>query len=217
MARIREYSKTEEVANSLSHALGILLGVVAGFVLLQKAWASANGWAVGSVIAYLFGMLSSYVSSTWYHACQDEVKKEKLRKFDHAAIYLHIAGTYVPFTLVVLRQEGAWGWSLFGVTTLAAIAGVCVSLRGLKDHSYFETVCYVLMGGSILVAIKPLADVLGRMGSIDALYWLLAGGASYVVGAVFYSLAKTKYMHTVFHFFVLGGSICHIIAIYQVV
>lgn len=217
MARVREYSATEELANSLSHALGILLGIVGGYILLRKASADGNMWAIGSVIAYLFGMLSSYISSTWYHACRDEKKKEKLRKFDHAAIYLHIAGTYIPFTLVVLRQEGAWGWALFAVITLSAIAGVCASFRGLKTHSYFETVCYVLMGGSILVAIKPLIDVLSQMGSIDSLYWLLGGGASYVVGAIFYSLAKTKYMHTVFHFFVLGGSICHIMAIYMVV
>lgn len=215
--RLREYSQSEELANSLTHAIGIVLGIVAGSILLTKAIASANPWAVISVIAYLGGMLSSYVSSTWYHACRNENRKAWLRKWDHAAIYLHIAGTYVPFTLVVLRQVGAWGWTLFGTTILSAIVGVYLSFRGLKTHSYLETVCYVLMGASILIAFKPLTEVLGQAGHIDALYWLLGGGVSYIVGAVFYSLAKTQYMHTVFHLFVLGGSICHIIAIYKVI
>ncbi len=216
MIRSREYSRKEELANAMSHGLGILMGAVAGYVLLAKAISGDIPWATGCVAAYLFGMLSSYVSSTWYHACEKDGKKQCLRKFDHAAIYLHIAGSYVPFTLIVLRNEGAWGWLLFGITVSAAIVGLVLSFRKLKKHSHLETVCYVLMGCSILVAIKPLSDVLDRTGRIDALYWLIAGGVSYVVGAVFYSLAKRKYMHTVFHFFVLGGSICHIIAIYKV-
>jgi len=212
------YTKGEEIANTISHAAGILLGIIAGYVLLHTAIRSGSGWEVGSVIAYLFGMLASYATSTCYHACthKKEKRKQLLRKFDHGAIYLHIAGTYVPFTLVVLRNEGFWGWSLFAFICLAAIAGLIVSFTKLKSHSNMETICFVLMGAAILVAFKPLVDVLLTTEKINALYWLIAGGVSYIVGALFYSWTKRRYMHTVFHLFVLGGSICHIIAIYLI-
>jgi len=210
------YTKTEEIANTASHAVGIILGVVGGYILLNAAIENGSYWAVGSVIAYLFGMMASYITSTCYHGCTHEKRKAFLRKFDHSAIYLHIAGTYVPFTLVVLRNEGAWGWALFAFICLAAIAGLIASFTNLKDHSNLETVCFVLMGGSILVAFKPLYEVLSSTGRIDALFWLIGGGVSYIVGALFYSWTKRKYMHTVFHLFVLGGSICHMIAIYLI-
>lgn len=211
------YTKGEEIANTLSHALGIIIGIIAGYYLLNKAIDNGSTWAIGSVIAYLFGMLSSYISSTLYHSSKpDSIKKEVLRKFDHAAIFLHIAGTYVPFTLVVLRNEGVWGWALFTFTTLAAIVGASLSFRKMERHSHLETVCYVVMGGSILIACKPLIDALNRIGQIDAFYWLIAGGISYIIGALFYSWTKKRYMHFVFHLFVLGGSICHIIAISKV-
>lgn len=208
------YTSGEEIANSVSHAFGILLGLLGGYLLLSTAVRSGSGWAVGSVIAYLFGMLSSYITSTWYHACRQEQRKGLLRKFDHAAIYLHIAGTYVPFTLLVLRNEGAWGWSLFAFICLAALAGLIVSFTNLKEHSNLETICFVLMGAAILVAFKPLMDVLSRRGCMDSLYWLIGGGVSYIVGALFYSLRKKRYMHLVFHIFTLLGSLCHMIAIY---
>lgn len=214
--RSRYYTKSEEAANTISHALGIIVGIAGGYILLSMAIRSGSGWAIGSVVAYLFGMLASYITSTCYHACTNEKKKELLRKFDHSAIYLHIAGTYIPFILVVLRNEGAWGWSLFAFICLAAIAGLIVSFVNLKGHSNLETICFVLMGCAILVAFKPLYEVLSAKGQIEALYWLIAGGVSYIVGALFYSWTKRKYMHTVFHLFVLGGSICHIIAIYLI-
>ncbi|MFV0536227.1 MAG: PAQR family membrane homeostasis protein TrhA [Dysgonomonas sp.] len=214
--RSKYYTKTEEVANTISHALGIILGIVGGYILLVMAIKSESNWAIGSVTAYLFGMLASYITSTCYHGCTHEKRKELLRKFDHSAIYLHIAGTYIPFTLIVLRNEGAWGWALFAFICLAAIAGLIVSFINLKDHSNLETICFVLMGCAILVAFKPLFDVLSAMGQIDSLYWLIAGGVSYITGALFYSWTKRRYMHTIFHLFVLGGSICHIIAIYLI-
>ncbi|NDW10524.1 hemolysin III family protein [Dysgonomonas sp. 520] len=210
------YTREEEIANTYSHAVGIVLGIAAGCILLNVAIGSGNTWAVVSVGIYLFGMLASYVSSTCYHGCTHQKRKELLRKFDHSAIYFHIAGTYAPFTLIVLREVGMWGWSLFAFTWLAAIIGLIVSFRKLKKHSNLETVCFVIMGCSILVAIKPLSDVLSLSGQMNALYWLLAGGVSYIVGALFYSWTKKKYMHTVFHLFVLGGSVCHIIAIYLI-
>ncbi|MFT3993557.1 MAG: hemolysin III family protein [Dysgonomonas sp.] len=214
MSRVRGYTHKEEVANTLSHGLGILLGAFAGYILLSKAMASGDMWAVGSVMTYLFGMLASYITSSVYHGSINEKRKKLLQKFDHAAIYLHIAGTYTPFTLISLRESGAWGWSLFIFIWLSAIVGVYMSFREMDKHSHIETVCYVVMGCSILVAIKPLLDVLSLAGHESALYWLIGGGLSYIVGALFYSWTKKKYMHTVFHLLVLGGSICHIIAIY---
>jgi hemolysin III len=210
------YTRTEEIANTTSHAAGIIPGVAGGYILLVAAIENGSNWAIASVIAYLFGMLASYITSACYHGCKHEKRKELLRKFDHSAIYLHIAGTYVPFTLIVLRNEGAWGWSLFLFICLAAITGLIASFTKLKDHSNMETVCFVLMGCAILAAFKPLYGALSSAGWLNALFWLITGGISYIVGAIFYSCTKRKYMHTVFHLFVLGGSICHMIAIYLI-
>lgn len=214
LSRSRVYSSKEERANTLSHAAGIVLGVIAGYVLLSKASGDFGFWEIFSVSLYLFGMLFCYTASTLYHGCRSEKKKRLLQKLDHASIYVHIAGTYSPFTLIILRENGAWGWLLFAFIWLAAIIGIILSFKKVGTHSYIETVCYVIMGCVIFVAFKPLVETLNKTGGINSLYWLIGGGVSYIIGAVFYSLAKMKYMHTVFHFFVLGGSICHIIAIY---
>lgn len=209
------YSKGEELANTISHAVGVLMGIVAGFFLLQASF-RYGFWGTFSISLYLFGMLSSYITSTLYHAHKHNKRKEWLRKFDHAAIYLHIAGTYAPFCLIVLRTVGVWGWALFTFIYIAAVVGVVMSFRKLKKHSNIETVCFVVMGTSILVAIKPLYDTLSQSMQLDALFWLIAGGISYIIGALFYSWTKRKYMHFVFHLFVLGGSVCHLIAINKI-
>ena len=148
--------------------------------------------------------------------------KERLRKWDHAAIYWHIAGSYSPLTLTALLQTNyqlsilhcqlSVGWSLFSFVWACAIAGTIVSFIRLKEHSNVETFCFVGMGLSILVAFKPLMDSV----SAAAIIWLIAEGVCYISGAVFYSLNKKKYMHSVFHFFVLAGSVCHIIAVWDV-
>ena len=207
------YSQGEELANTLSHGGGIALGIIAGFFLLSKATTSTEpDWAVVSVFIYLIGMLSSYISSTWYHSCRPGPLKALLRKFDHGAIYLHIAGTYTPFTLLVMRQAGSWGWSIFAFVWLCAIVGCILSFTRLKEHSNLETICYVAMGASILTAMKPLLDCLSGIDATASFWWLIGGGAAYIVGAAFYSLRK-PYMHSVFHLFVILGSIEHIIAI----
>lgn len=212
--RKRTYTQKEELANTLSHGLGLLLGAIAGYQLLSIAISSNDKWAIISVIAYLFGMLFSYLTSTWYHATSEPKRKAILQKWDHAAIYFHIAGTYAPFTLLALRNQGLWGWVILSVVYVAAITGTFFSFKKLKEHSYIETICYVLMGCTILIALKPLYDSLVDIQKVNSLYWLIAGGVAYIIGAIFYSLTKLKYMHTVFHLFVLAGSICHIIAIY---
>lgn len=210
------YTVREEILNCVTHALGIILGVIGGYLLLTLPTVRESGWVTATVIVYLIGMQLSYISSTLYHGLTNYKAKRVLQKVDHAAIYAHIAGTYTPFTLVTLLDEGYWGWSLFCFVWLAAIVGTYLSFKSISmdKHSYLETVCYVAMGCSILVAIKPLIEVLEPQDKMAALYWLIAGGASYIIGALFYSFTKIRYLHSIFHLFVLGGSICHIIAIY---
>lgn len=207
------YTRKEELWNSWSHAAGILLGVGVGIAFLYHCYTSDNPWARAGVILYLFGMLASYMASTVYHAIPLRSKwRERFRKWDHAAIYWHIAGSYSPLTLTALRQEGYWGWSLFCFVWLCAIAGTIVSFVRLKEHSNLETFCFVGMGLSILVAFKPLIDTV----STAAVAWIIAEGVMYITGALFYSLNRRRYMHSVFHFFVLAGSICHIVAVWDV-
>jgi hemolysin III len=219
------YTRKEEIWNASSHGGGILLGVVFGIIFLVWCFQADNNWARMGVILYLFGMLGSYIASTLYHALPAYERyrtggllghrskwKDRLRKWDHAAIYWHIAGSYSPLTLTALREQGYWGWSLFSFVWACAIAGTIVSFVRLKEHSNIETFCFIGMGLSVLVAFKPLIDSV----STAAVIWLIAEGVSYITGAVFYSLNKKKYMHSVFHFFVLAGSVCHIIAVWDV-
>ena len=219
------YTRREEIWNAASHGGGILLGVVMGIIFLVWCFRSDNSWARVGVVLYLFGMLGSYIASTLYHSLPIYNRsttggllgprskwKERLRRWDHAAIYWHIAGSYSPLTLIALRTQGYWGWGLFGFVWTCAIAGTIVSFIRLKEHSNLETFCFVGMGLSVLVAFKPLIDTV----STAAIVWIIAEGVCYITGAVFYSLNKKRYMHSVFHFFVLAGSICHIIAVWDV-
>ena len=231
------YTHKEELWNSWSHAGGIIMGVLFGTVFVWMTFEGENAWARLGVCLYLFGMLASYVASTVYHALPIYERrrgqglvgrrskwKERLRKWDHAAIYWHIAGSYSPLTLVALLRQSNdfslftfhfslnWGWLLFSFVWLCAIAGTIVSFVRLKEHSNLETFCFVGMGLSVLVALKPLIDSV----STAAVVWIVAEGVSYITGAVFYSLNKKRYMHSVFHFFVLIGSLCHIIAVWDV-
>ena len=207
------YTDKEELWNSWSHAGGIVLGVAVGIIFIVMSFKGDNPWARLGVCLYLFGMLASYIASTVYHALpRRSIWKERLRHWDHAAIYWHIAGSYSPLTLVALRTQGYWGWALFVFVWTCAIAGTIISFIKLKEHSNVETACFIAMGLSILVAFKPLIDSV----STAAVVWIVAEGVCYITGAAFYSLNNRRYMHSVFHFFVLAGSVCHIIAVWDV-
>ncbi len=207
----RVYSPAEEQLNILSHGLGFLLSIPASVFVILKASLHGDAWQIVSVSIYAASMMMLYLASTLYHSAKNPEKRHKLNVFDHASIYLLIAGTYTPFLLVTLR--GAWGWSLFGVIWAAAIGGVIFKLFYTGRFNIISTVAYVVMGSIVLVAIKPLVANL----SLPGLYWLLAGGVSYIIGAVLYLQHKMPYHHAIFHLFVLGGSVCHYIAVYSYV
>lgn len=207
------YTNKEEQWNSWSHAAGIILGLAAGVTFLRVCSHGSHPWALLGVILYLFGILSSYSASTAYHAVTCHSRwKERLRRWDHAAIYWHIAGSYSPIALIPLREQGLWGWGLFVFIWMCAIIGTIVSFRQLKEHSNVETLCFIGMGLSVLVAFKPLVATV----SLATIAWIVGEGVCYITGAAFYSLNKRRFMHSVFHFFVLAGSVCHIMAIWNV-
>ena len=211
----KTYTVEEERWNAISHLVGIFGGIIVSAVFIIRVIANGgDGWDLASVLLYMFGMLSSYTFSTLYHACPPDNKwRRKLRKLDHAAIYWHIAGCYSPITLMAMRDTGYWGWGIFIFCWLCAIVGTSLSLYSLKKHNILETVCYVLMGLTILVATKQFYDAV----ALPVFLWVVGEGVAYITGAVFYSFHKVKYIHTVFHFFVLLGTICHMIAVWYVI
>lgn len=209
------YTRKEELWNAWTHAGGAIMGVAVGvaFIIVVCLGDNDRKWASLGVGLYLVGMVGSYLASTIYHALKEtSLWKERLRKWDHAAIYWHIAGSYSPITLLALRHHGYWGWLLFFFVWLCAIVGTIISFVKLKEHSNIETICFVIMGLSVLVAFKPLLETVETW----AVIMIILEGVFYITGAVFYSFNKKKYMHTVFHFCVLVGSIFHIIAVWNV-
>jgi hemolysin III len=210
------YSEREEKANYLTHAFGVLMSVVGIVALLQRAIAADNGWAVVAYSIFGFGMLACMLSSTIYHYVQKPEPKAVLRHFDHGNIYVLIASSYSPFTLILLRNKGMWGWGLFTLIWLIALAGIGFNFRTLKANNHLKTASYVLMGMCVFIAIKPLIEVALAKDCLATLYWFVAGGIFYIVGSFFYALAKHEFVHAVFHIFVLLGLACHIVAAYLI-
>ena len=189
------YSKKEETINSISHGIGIAMGVIVSTLFLIKCYQAQNLWAACGVWLYLFGMGGSYLASTLYHSLKHHNPwKRRLRHWDHAAIYWHIAGSYSPITLIALREDGGWGWELFGFVWLCAIIGTVVSFRKMEEHSYVETVCYILIGavrtGSIQAAFRPSPP--------QPATGLLPKEYANITGAAFYSLRKVTILCTRF-------------------
>ena len=211
----KRYTVEEERWNVISHSVGIAGGIIVSAIFLKKVITNGgDAWDLTSVLLYMLGMLSSYIFSTLYHACSPDSKWRKtLRKLDHSAIYWHIAGSYSPITLIAMRDTGYWGWGIFIFCWLCAIVGTSLSLYSLKKHNILETVCYILMGLTILVATKQFYDAV----ALPVFLWVVGEGVAYITGAVFYSFHKVKYIHTVFHFFVLLGTACHMIAMWYVI
>lgn len=202
------YNPKEEKINVVSHFVGLLLSVAALVLLVVKASLFGNAWHIVSYSIYGLSLIVLYLASTLYHNAKNPQKRAKLNIFDHAAIYVLIAGTYTPFTLVTLN--GTVGWVLFGLTWGAALAGIVFKLFFFGKYDRLSTVMYVLMGWMVVFAMKPLLENL----SVQGLFWLIMGGLFYTVGAVFYAQRKLKFNHAIFHIFVLLGSLSHFISIY---
>jgi len=205
--RERGQSLGEEIANSVSHGVGLLAAVAAAPILIVAAvW---RGSAAGIVGASVFAatVVVLYSTSTLYHALPESRAKRVLRVLDHGAIFLLIAGTYTPFTLGVLR--GAWGWTLFGLVWGLALVGVVLKAAGGVRYPVLSTSVYLAMGWLVLIAVKPLWDRVPMWG----LFWLLAGGLAYTVGVAFFAAKRVRYGHFVWHLFVLVGTACHFIAV----
>lgn len=197
----------EEVANSVSHGVGLLAGLVALPWLLVAAVPRGTSALVGATV---FGatLALMYLASTLYHAIAHPRAKRLLKTLDHGAIYLLIAGTYTPFTLGALR--GPWGWSLLVAIWTLAFAGVALKATGALRHGGWSTALYVAMGWLVVVALKPLFETVPPWG----IAWLVAGGAAYTLGVVFYATdQRLRYAHFVWHLFVLAGSACHFVAV----
>ncbi len=193
--------------NSISHLLGAALAATGTVVLIVLAARLGDPWKIVSVSIYGTMLLALYISSTLYHSLRGRAK-DVLRKFDHCAIYLLIAGSYTPFMLVSLR--GAWGWSLFGAVWGLALLGIAQEIWLAKGARIISLLIYVAMGWLALIAIVPLISALTWSGFA----WLAAGGLFYTVGIIFYALdGKIRHGHGLWHLFVLGGSACHFFAI----
>ncbi len=202
------YHPKEEKLNIWTHFIGLLLSIAALSVLVVKSSLFGNVWHIVSYSIYGASMILLYLASTLYHRSKKPKIRARLNVFDHAAIYVLIAGTYTPFTLVTLN--GVIGWVLFGMTWGAAILGIIFKIFYIGKYDKLSTIMYVVMGWMVLFAIKPLYENL----STEGLIWLAMGGVFYTVGAFFYNREKLSYNHAVFHVFVLLGSISHFVSIF---
>lgn len=200
-----DYSSREETANVITHGLGAILALPVGFLLVARA--ASHG--ILAILGYsLFGasLFLLLLASSLYHKSQGSEKRRRLRIFDHASIYVLIAGTYSAFCLTALT--GALRWSIFGVIWFLALAGVVYSLFLTGRYKLLMVGGYVAMGWIIVFAFGPLSRVLPR----TSLVWLLAGGLAYTLGAVLYALKRIPWSHPIWHLFVLGGAACHVVS-----
>ncbi len=202
------YSKKEEFLNVLSHGFGLVLSLIAFPFLLIKGFAYDGFWKPTSFVIYGLSLILLYAASTFYHAAKNPTIRRKLNIFDHAAIYVLIAGGYTPFCLVALVTS--LGWYVFIFVWLFALVGIILKLFFTGKYDKLSTAMYLLMGWQVVFFAKPLANSLSENG----LYLLILGGIFYTIGAILYSIKKLPYNHAIFHFFVLLGSLSHFLSIY---
>lgn len=208
MSGLKYYSPLEEKTNIISHAIGLVLSIVALVFMLVRASLYGDAWHIVSASIFGASLISLYAASTFYHSATATVLRSRLRIIDHASIYVLIAGTYTPFTLVTLH--GSTGWIVFGASWTMALIGISLKIFFTGKYNVVSTLMYVFMGWIIVFAITPLINKL----STDGLFWLFAGGVAYTTGAILYSIKKIKFNHAIFHMFVLAGSFCHFVSVY---
>ena len=209
MKHSQEQTVEEERLNVITHALGLIISLIASFVLLTKGLREGVHVRFFSYLIYCTGLITLYLASTLYHNAKDPRKKKLLNIFDHSSIYLLIAGTYTPIALLSIK--GIWGLVILSIVWFIAILGIVLKLYFTGRYPTISTTTYIIMGWLIVIAIKPLIDAM----ILPGLIWLLAGGICYTFGAILYQRKSIKYNHVVFHIFVLLGSLCHYIVIYN--
>jgi len=202
------YSPKEEQINIYSHAFGLFASLVAFPFLVQKSQLYTGFWQQISFIIYGVSLIILYAASTFYHSAKNPKRRRKLNILDHAAIYVLIAGTYTPFTLITLK--GDTGWTVFLLIWAFAIVGIILKLFFTGKFEKLSIAMYLLMGWQVVIVLNPLLENLQKEGVI----WLFLGGVFYTIGAILYGLRKVSYNHAIFHFFVLFGSLSHFISIY---
>ena len=203
----RSLSVEEELANSISHGLGLLLAIVSLIVLLLSA--SRMGSRNFFVGVSVFGgtMVLLYLASTLYHSLTHQRAKHCFRLLDHSAIFLLIAGTYTPFAVGVLR--GPWGWTLLTIVWILAALGIALKAIFGTNHSWISIVLYILMGWLAVVAVKPIFLLV----PLPGILWILVGGIFYTSGLAFFAAPRLRYAHFIWHLFVMAGSTCHFFAV----
>jgi hemolysin III len=203
----KKFTVGEEIAHAVTHGLGLLLSAAACSVLVVHAAQRGSALHVTSVAVFGATLIVLYAASTLYHALTHQKAKRVFKFLDYSAIYLLIAGTYTPFTLVALR--GGWGWTLFGLAWGLAITGAVIEVVTRRRYKWVSMGFYLGMGWLIVIAIKPLLSALDTRG----LLLLGAGGLCYTGGAMLYALGRFKYHHAIWHVLVLAGSFCHFLAV----
>jgi hemolysin III len=207
-AEVKYYPPAEERINIASHALGLALSLVALILLVARAAIYGNAWHIISFSIFGLSLVMLYTASTVYHSSKDPKLRTRLRIVDHASIYILIAGTYTPFTLVTLN--GHTGWWIFGITWGLALTGIILKLFFTGRFEIVSTLMYVFMGWVIVFAIEPLVNNF----SAEGIAWLVAGGVAYTLGAILYGVRIMKYNHATFHLFVLLGSAMHFVSVF---
>ncbi len=205
---IKYYSPIEEKINIISHAIGFILSIVALVLLVTHANLHGDVWHIVSFSIFGASLIILYAASTFYHNAKKPELRNRLKIIDHAAIYVLIAGSYTPFTLVTL--QGTIGWVIFGTSWGLALTGIILKLFFTGKYNLISTLMYVFMGWVIVFAIKPLINNL----PLEGLFWLFAGGMAYTIGAILYSIKKIKLNHAIFHLFVLMGSFSHFVSVF---
>ncbi len=211
MEGIKYYSPDEKKINIISHAIGFILSIVALVLLVTHAILYGDVWHIISFSIFGASLMILFASSTFYHSAKKPVLRNKLKIIDHASIYVLIAGTYTPFTLITLNDT--IGWVIFGISWGLALTGIILKLFFTGKYNLLSTIMYVLMGWVIIFAIKPLINNL----PVDGLLWLFAGGIAYTIGAILYMIKKIKFNHALFHIFVLIGGFCHFMSVFYYV
>ena len=201
------YTVGEEIFNSVSHGVGAVLSIAALVLLVVFAVLYSDGYGLAGAIIYGISRILLYTMSMVYHIVQNKTAKKVLRIFDHCSIFILIAGTYTPYLLVTLR--GVLGWVIFGIIWGVTLIGVILNAISLEKFKKLSLICYIAMGWGVVLSIKPMAQNL----ALGGIVLLVVGGVVYTAGVVFYVLKKYRYMHSVWHLFVLAGSVCHYFSI----